>query len=395
MLKLKTVCMGILLAFCVSFFNVPAFAAEPATKVACIGDSITAGAGTTDRSMYSYPSQLQKLLGTNYIVKNYGVSGRTMLKKGDYPYWKEAAFTDSKNWQPNIVIIQLGTNDTKPQNWAYKSEFVSDYVEMVNAYKNLASRPTVYVCYCPTVYPNSGSFSQSETIFVNEMIPMVKQVASQTGAIIIDNHAATSNMPANFPDCVHPNNTGAFALAFNVFKSLALPRTKVSFYEDADYKGAVVSLPSGNYTGGMLLAAGIRNDRMSSLKIPGGYKVEVYEHGDFSGAKWTFTADTSYVGDACNDKMSSFKIIPSGPTFYENADYTGGAAILEKGEYLLSQMLAAGVPDNWVSALKVPKGYTVEIYQNGDFTGTKWTFTADTSYVGAACNDQMSSVRIY
>jgi lysophospholipase L1-like esterase len=51
-------------------------------KIACIGDSITAGHGASNAS-FAYPSQLQQLLGSDYEVKNYGHSGRTMLKKGD------------------------------------------------------------------------------------------------------------------------------------------------------------------------------------------------------------------------------------------------------------------------------------------------------------------------
>jgi hypothetical protein len=47
---------------------------------------------------------------------------------------------------------------------------------------------------------------------------------------------------------------------------------------------------------------------MSSLRVPAGWTVQAYEHGNFGGAVCTFTADTSFVGTACNDKMSSFRI---------------------------------------------------------------------------------------
>src|SRR4051812_7771397 len=85
-------------------------------KVACVGDSITFGAGIKDRDKNSYPAQLQGLLGSGYEVKNFGVSGATLLKEGDKPYWKEKAFEAAKKFEPNIVIIKLGTNDSKPQN---------------------------------------------------------------------------------------------------------------------------------------------------------------------------------------------------------------------------------------------------------------------------------------
>src|SRR5689334_724667 len=80
-------------------------------NVACIGDSITQGSGAAKGQ--SYPSQLQAMLGDQWKVGNFGVSGRTLLKKGDYPYWKENAYQDALKSAPDVVIIMLGTNDTK------------------------------------------------------------------------------------------------------------------------------------------------------------------------------------------------------------------------------------------------------------------------------------------
>ena len=84
-------------------------------KVSCVGNSITYGYGLSNPSTQSYPSQMQALLGTSsWIVGNFGVSARTMLKKGDLPYWNEQAFANAKAYLPNLVMIELGTNDAKP-----------------------------------------------------------------------------------------------------------------------------------------------------------------------------------------------------------------------------------------------------------------------------------------
>ena len=77
-------------------------------RVACVGNSVTYGAGIKDRDINSYPSQLQKLLGTNYEVANFGHSGATLLKNGHKPYWEKPEFQKSKDFAPNIVIIHLG-----------------------------------------------------------------------------------------------------------------------------------------------------------------------------------------------------------------------------------------------------------------------------------------------
>ena len=58
------------------------FAQKTKLKVACIGDSVTAGYLLSDATNESYPSQLQILMGGQYEVKNFGYSGATLLKKG-------------------------------------------------------------------------------------------------------------------------------------------------------------------------------------------------------------------------------------------------------------------------------------------------------------------------
>ena len=75
-------------------------------RVACIGDSITAGVGTTQDN--SYPTQLSRMLGGKWVVMNFGVGSTTLLNHGDKPYQKEAAFQRALEFQPDVVVIKLG-----------------------------------------------------------------------------------------------------------------------------------------------------------------------------------------------------------------------------------------------------------------------------------------------
>src|SRR2546427_157899 len=94
-------------------------------RVACVGDSITYGSGVAGRETNSYPAVLGRCLGPRFEVRNFGVSGATLLKQGDKPYWNLPAFQDVSEFQPNAIVLKLGTNDSKPQNWAHKAEFAA------------------------------------------------------------------------------------------------------------------------------------------------------------------------------------------------------------------------------------------------------------------------------
>ena len=192
-----------------------ASAAEP-IKVACVGDSITQGAGA--KPGQSYPSQLQALLGSGYQVGNFGVSGRTLLKKGDFPYWKEKKYQAALAMEPAIVIIMLGTNDTKPQNWKHEAEFAADYRELVKSFQSLKSKPKVFVCR-PVPVPGQGNYGINEENIQQE-IPRVDALAKELGCGVIDMHAALAKFPEMLPDRVHPNTAGAGEMAKAAAKAI-------------------------------------------------------------------------------------------------------------------------------------------------------------------------------
>ncbi len=91
-------------------------------RVACVGDSITGG---TD-----YPPDLWMMLGANYTVGNFGVPGSTASLNSESPYMNTSTFQDAKNFQPNIVIIMLGTNDANSLIHPNNESFVGDYVKI-------------------------------------------------------------------------------------------------------------------------------------------------------------------------------------------------------------------------------------------------------------------------
>ena len=185
-------------------------------RVACVGDSITFGAYIIDPND-SYPHQLGTKLGHRYDVRNFGSNGATMLKQGDFPYWKLACFADALAFKPHIVIIALGTNDTKSQNWKHKSDFINDYNDMIDTF--LRQNATVFVCFPPPAY--AEVYGITDAIIKNEMMPIIKQVATDKSVSIIDLHTALSNKESLFPDKIHPNSQGAMAMVTEVYKNIS------------------------------------------------------------------------------------------------------------------------------------------------------------------------------
>lgn len=192
---------------------------KDAVRVACIGNSITFGAGIRNRSRDSYPSVLARMLGDNYWMKNFGVSARTMLNKGDHPYMNEPAYKNALAFNPNIVVIKLGTNDSKSFNWKYKADFMKDAQTMIDAFKVLPSQPKIYLCYPSKAYLTGDGIN--DDIISKEIIPMIKKLAKKNNLSVIDLHTAMDGMPELFPDRIHPNEKGAQVMAKAVYQSIS------------------------------------------------------------------------------------------------------------------------------------------------------------------------------
>lgn len=185
---------------------------KDAVRVACIGNSITDGCGIDMSSTYGYPARLQQMLGDGYNVRNYGVSARTLLSKGDWPYVNEPEWTYAKDFRPDIVVLKLGTNDSKPQNWVHGDEFEADLRRMISQLKALDTKPEICLALPMKVWENSAGINDS--IITNCIIPIIRRVAKKEKAHIIDLHTPFEGDRALIQaDGIHPNREGAAKMA--------------------------------------------------------------------------------------------------------------------------------------------------------------------------------------
>lgn len=207
--------------------NLPAPKAD-AIRVACIGNSITDGHGIDLAEQYAYPALLQQRLGADYWVENFGVSARTMLNKGDNPYMNELAWRDAVAFNPDVVIIKLGTNDSKPQNWQHGAEFKQDLVQMITTLcpelsdlpKNKKKRAKALaevkkqIYLCTPIPAFKSTWGINDSVIVNGIIPIQQEVANEYGLKVIDLHTLFANDGNKMlSDGIHPDGNGARRMA--------------------------------------------------------------------------------------------------------------------------------------------------------------------------------------
>ena len=188
-------------------------------KVACVGDSITYGMAVMNWFENTYPAQLQDLLGKDYHVQNYGFSGKTAQENNKESYRATKLYEKSKAYNPDIVILMMGSNDSKPYNFEGKEAFKQAERELIEIYLGLESKPRLILA---TV--NAGFFVHGATegdymydingeniLLVNEAIT---ELAEEYNLELVDTYALTKDHPEYYKfDGIHPNKDGAKAMA--------------------------------------------------------------------------------------------------------------------------------------------------------------------------------------
>lgn len=179
-------------------------------KVVCVGDSITEGSGLEVQSKTAYPVALGKLLGDDYSVLNFGRSATTMNRNGDFPYWTAKEFSNVFAALPDIIVIKLGTNDSKPENWN-AGDFLNSYQAMIDTFNTIASKPKIFLCFPVPVYETRWGINDS-TIIAG-VIPVIDKLSAKNNLPAIDLYQGMQDQAKNFPDGIHPNEQGAANIA--------------------------------------------------------------------------------------------------------------------------------------------------------------------------------------
>ena len=197
---------------------------EPVIKVACVGDSITEGTANVDHAINSWPLILERMLERAqpgvYEVRNFGRSGATALRRGVKPYWNQDVFSAGCDFQPNIVIINLGTNDATNVSWLKcGEEFEQDYRDLIKVYQGLESKPQIWLSnLTPMIAPHPRV--EENAPHRVEIEHIITALANEFDLPVIDFKTPMSGLPKLLTDGVHPNTAGNELMALAAFAAL-------------------------------------------------------------------------------------------------------------------------------------------------------------------------------
>ena len=193
-----------------------------------MGDSITFGAGVKKtRKSDCWEAKLEKLFSGSYQVLNYGISGATLQDEGNKPYWNmpekqlqgypEAALA----LKPQIILLMLGTNDSKPYNWD-RERYEAQLRQRTEELKASGAR-LILMCppfACPANGSDVVAFDIINETIRDEIVPIVKKCAADNEVDCIDLYALTEGHGEYFADGVHPNSFGNRVIAGEIHRFL-------------------------------------------------------------------------------------------------------------------------------------------------------------------------------
>ncbi len=202
------------------FISLNSFAQK--VKVACVGNSVTWGYLLPNRETECYPYQLGKMLGDSYEVKNFGVSGATLLEKGHRPYIIQEFYKEALAYKPDVVVISLGLNDTDPRNWPnYMYNFIPDYHKLIDSFRQANPTVDVWICKVSPIFSWHPRFKSSTRDWYWQVQNAIEAVAKATNSPLIDLYTPLHNRPELFKDALHPNAEGAAIIAKTVYAHLS------------------------------------------------------------------------------------------------------------------------------------------------------------------------------
>ena len=236
----------------------PGSPSDERIRVACLGDSITAGARTSDPATQSYPARLQRILGDSFEVRNFGRGGATLIESGRPNVWQDVP--EVVAFAPHVVVVMLGTNDTVEGdrgNWWRIASFDADYARLLETFAALPTAPRILVCTPTAMVLDTEGLTAARRADLEERQPRLQELCARVRRLVeqhrgnnttlVDMNRVLRDRPMLLTkgDGVHPNSDGYRVLAAEIAERIRprRPRPNVLFFLVDDMGWQDTSVP--------------------------------------------------------------------------------------------------------------------------------------------------------
>jgi lysophospholipase L1-like esterase len=183
-------------------------------RVACIGDSITAGVGL----FRPYPTVLQELSSNRWTVANFGVPGKTLLLQSGRAWADTPAAAQALDFRPDVVVAMFGINDLAHPDLL--PAFADDGLTVLTRFRDTNPDVRLYVC-TPTPLAPANLEAAANQAIRDTLLPLVDTLALRAHARLIPIHSVYPCTLRRLPDGTHPDPEGARLIAETVFSALS------------------------------------------------------------------------------------------------------------------------------------------------------------------------------
>lgn len=194
----------------------PAEAATAPLRIACIGDSITAGVGLDA----PYPDILRTLSSNRWEVANFGVPSKTLLLHSGRAWADTPAARQALDFRPDIVVAMFGINDLAHPD--ILPSFTDDGITVLSRFREANPAVRLYIC-TPTPLAPARLEAASNRAIRETLVPMIEDLAIHTSAHLIPIHLTYPCTLRRLPDGTHPDQEGARLLATTIYNHLTAP----------------------------------------------------------------------------------------------------------------------------------------------------------------------------
>jgi acyl-CoA thioesterase-1 len=187
----------------------------PISRIAFVGDSITAGVGVKSPKTDRYSAVVTRLLQSRFpslTEVNLGRSGQALCQQK--PSYAEAEVL-SQN--PDAVVIQWGVND---QYWGFSvTEFATKYEQLVSTLR--VAKPQMPIVVTTPIA--DFRWQENQDAWISQAGVSIQEIAVRHRCHVADTHRALDHRKSFYADSIHPNNAGAEAMAHSIFEALSAP----------------------------------------------------------------------------------------------------------------------------------------------------------------------------